>query len=507
VNGGRPVDRVLSPVIAQILVLTLAMAVVATVGIFLTTRSVQYLSEELQPAASANQDILTDLGDLRSATREWVVGGRPSARQDYEEAEELLTAHLQSVRDLSRGDAELRRLVTRQQDAARAWVEDYGAVVIARPGGSGTFDRALFAAGVRRYEAFRNAHDGTTAAFESRVEEANDSASTRLLVTVLAVLLIALLMAVVILRARRRLTDEIAQPLHALESVVQQMARGQEEVRAAPAGPREVRAVAGALNELADAQARARQVEARIAEEQRTLDVAQDDFVSNVSHELRTPLTTINGYLEMVADEFEEAMDARHQRMLAAGRRNVARLQLLVDDLLTLSKAQSSSTSLEQVDLATVLRPAITDVHLGATRRGIDLEVSIPKRELLVLGDKVMLHRALLNVLGNAVKFSGQGGVVEVALEASDGHATIVVRDHGIGIPQDEIDRLGTRFFRASNAVSQDIGGTGLGVRIVQTIMEKHAGSMMIESTLGEGTTVTLRLPLQVGPARADPTP
>ncbi len=119
VNGGRPVAQVLSPVIARILALTLAMAVVAMLGVFLTNRSVQYLSEELQPAASANQDILADLGDLRSATREWVVGGRPSARDDYEEAEELLTAHLQTVSDLTTDDPELARLLVRQERAAR----------------------------------------------------------------------------------------------------------------------------------------------------------------------------------------------------------------------------------------------------------------------------------------------------------------------------------------------------------------------------------------------------
>jgi two-component system, OmpR family, sensor kinase len=198
-------------------------------------------------------------------------------------------------------------------------------------------------------------------------------------------------------------------------------------------------------------------------------------------------------------------MSSRHARMLAAGRRNVDRLQHLVDDLLTLSRAEASATSLEQVDLGSVVRPVVTDVHLGATRRSIGIEVSIPRAEVLVLGDRVMLHRALLNVLSNAVKFSRQGGTVEVELFAADGHAQVVVRDHGIGIPRDEIDRLGSRFFRASNAVSQDIGGSGLGVRIVQTIMEKHAGSMLIESTVGEGTTVTLRLPLQATPGPDEP--
>jgi two-component system, OmpR family, sensor kinase len=124
VNGGRPVAEVLSPVIARVLVLTLAMAVVAVLGVFLTTRSVQYLSQELQPAASANQNILADLGDLRAATREWVVGGRRSARADYEVAEEQLTADLQTVEDLATDDPELARLLAQQERAARAWVGD-----------------------------------------------------------------------------------------------------------------------------------------------------------------------------------------------------------------------------------------------------------------------------------------------------------------------------------------------------------------------------------------------
>ena len=412
-TAGRPVARVLSPVIVSILVLTIAMAAVATIGLYLTTRSVQYLTEELQPAASANQDILADLGDVRSAAREWVVAGGPSARTDYREARRELRSDLRAVRKLSEKDDELRRLLDRQEAAAMRWIDEYAAPVLAGPGGVGTFDRALFATGVRLFDSFRAAHEATTSAFGDRVDEANADATWRLRATVLAVLVLAVIEGFVIVRSRRRLAQEIAEPLHELEGVVHEMVR-ERDVRAPLVGPREVRAVAGALNELAEAQSRAQEVESRIRKDQRALDVAQDDFVSNVSHELRTPLTTIHGYLELVSEEFEGSMSPRHARMLSAGQRNVARLQHLVDDLLTLSKAEASATSVERLDLATVLRPVVTDVHVGATRRGIGIEVSIPKREVLVLGDRVMLHRAFLNVLTNAVKFSDEGGTVEV---------------------------------------------------------------------------------------------
>jgi two-component system OmpR family sensor kinase len=105
-----------------------------------------------------------------------------------------------------------------------------------------------------------------------------------------------------------------------------------------------------------------------------------------------------------------------------------------------------------------------------------------------------MLHRALLNVVSNAVKFSREGGVVEICGVSQDGHRDIVVRDHGIGIPAAELDRLGTRFFRASNAIHNEIAGTGLGLRIMQTIIDNHSGEVVIDSEEGVGTTVWVRL-------------
>ena len=107
----------------------------------------------------------------------------------------------------------------------------------------------------------------------------------------------------------------------------------------------------------------------------RTLDTAKDDFVSNVSHELRTPLTTISGYLELVAEEFDGQMEPRHERMLEATRRNVSRLKLLIDDLLTLSQAEARTNAMEPVDLGALVREVVMDVKITAARRGIELEL------------------------------------------------------------------------------------------------------------------------------------
>jgi signal transduction histidine kinase len=190
-------------------------------------------------------------------------------------------------------------------------------------------------------------------------------------------------------------------------------------------------------------------------------------------------------------------MAPRHERMLEATRRNVSRLKDLIDDLLALSKAENRNTDLESVDVIGVVRDAVTDVRMTASRRGITIEVGVPNQPMLVLADRAMLHRAFLNVLSNAVKFSTDGSTIEVAVTRNLQQVVIAVADHGIGIPAAELDRLGTRFFRASNAVTNEIAGTGLGLRIVQTIVDKHGGDVLIESQERSGTTVTLRLRLQ----------
>ncbi len=496
----RSVAQLLTPVIARIVVLLALLAAIAIAGTLVATRSVGYLTDDLQPAAAAEKDVLQDLSDMQGAVRAYAQAGQGSALADYRSARAELPGHQDVVREFAEGDGELEALVREQDEAADAWLSDYAEPRVERPGGPGTFDRSLFLTGVQLFDEFRDAHTRTTTAFDSRVHAARASAERRLWGTVLAVLLITALAGWGVLRARRTLDAEVATPLQDLELVVQRMSGRDRHVRAGVSGPREVRAVAEALNELAEAQARARAVEQRVQDELRGLDSARDDFVSNVSHELRTPLTTINGYLELISEELEEDLTPHHQKMMEATRRNVARLRLLIDDLLTLSRTQARSTDMELVDLNAVVGDVVTDVRLTAARRGIRIETTVGDGRLDVLGDRAMLHRALLNVVSNAVKFSHDDGVVEVRATREGNHLVVVVRDHGIGIPSGEIDRLGTRFFRASNAAANQIAGTGLGVRIVQTIVDRHAGELRIDSEEGAGTTVTVRLHAQAIP-------
>ncbi len=494
-STGRPVARLVQPVLVRVTAMAALMAVIAVTGVLLSTTAVNRLTDDLQPAAAANQDVFQDLTDMSAAVESWTASGHEAAADRFSQALVRFPADQQKVRRFAAGDAELELLVVRQERAAQQWIEKYAQPVMDGPGSTRPATPQV-RAGATTFDAVRSAHQATSQAFDSRVRQARTDASFRLKGTVLAVVLLAAAAWYVISRARHRLLRELSEPLLALETVVQRMAKQEHGVRAEERGPKEVRAVAKALNDFADAQGRAQAVEGRIQSELRSLDTARDDFVSNVSHELRTPLTTISGYLEMVAEEFEEQMEPRHERMLEATRRNVTRLKALIDDLLALSRAEGRGSEMEPVDLALLVREAVTDVRITAARRGIHLTVSAPDHLVPVLADRAMLHRAFLNVLTNAVKFSHDQGEVGVELTVRGREVDVAVTDHGIGIPAEEIDRLGTRFFRASNAVTNEIAGTGLGLRIMQTIVDRHSGDVVIESREGEGTTVVVRLRL-----------
>ena len=278
--------------------------------------------------------------------------------------------------------------------------------------------------------------------------------------------------------------------------MVRAQADGDPDARATVAGAWEIRQVASALNAAADENERAREVEDLVRGDLRSLDRAKDDFVSNVSHELRTPLTTVAGYLELVGEEFDGRMEPRHRRMFEASERNVKRLGALIEDLLTLSRAEGRATDLEEVDVRHLLEDVAADVGITAARRGVAVAVDAPAG-LLVLADRAQLSRALLNLASNAVKFSAEGGGVQLAARRLGTHVEVRVVDDGIGIPADELDRVGSRFYRASNAVRSQVSGTGLGLRIVQTIVANHQGSLRLDSVEGEGTTVVVLLPFR----------
>ena len=235
-----------------------------------------------------------------------------------------------------------------------------------------------------------------------------------------------------------------------------------------------------------------------LVDQLRELDRVKTDFLSTVSHELRTPLTSISGYLELIRDgdagEVAPGVDA----MLAVVERNTARLRTLIEDLLTLSRIESGAfrVGTGDVDVAELVDAVVTALAPAAAGGGLVLEAETCGAPVPVAGDAVQLERVLLNLVSNAVKFTPAGGSVRVRAAVVGEEVVVEVVDTGMGVPQAEQDGLFARFFRASNATAAAIPGTGLGLTIVRSIVEHHGGSLSVVSAEGEGTTVTVRLPL-----------
>jgi signal transduction histidine kinase len=234
------------------------------------------------------------------------------------------------------------------------------------------------------------------------------------------------------------------------------------------------------------------------ADRLRRLDTAKNEFVSTVSHELRTPVTSIVGYAELLADGSPVPPDPEQLPLLDTIARNGARLISLCNDLLTLAGLDSDGPawSRAEVDLRLLVEQAEDSLRPMVRERDLTVSFEVPSTPVTVLGDAIQLERVLLNLLSNAVKFTPDGGAVSTILSTEDGEACVSVADTGIGIPHEEQDALFQKFFRASTAQDLAIQGTGLGLSIVAGIVAVHGGRIGVESTSGDGTTFSVRLPL-----------
>jgi two-component system, OmpR family, phosphate regulon sensor histidine kinase PhoR len=238
--------------------------------------------------------------------------------------------------------------------------------------------------------------------------------------------------------------------------------------------------------------------EERVIEELKAVDRAKAGFIAAASHDLRTPLTSIIGYVELLSDGGAGLVGPEQAKMLDAVDRNAQRLKTLIEDVLTISKIElgAFTSRLEPADLVGVVWAAVDVIRPSAGAGGLAFETVAPDKGLMVDGDAEQLDRVLVNLLSNAVKYTPRGGNVSLSLAREGDSAVLTVADTGIGIPEKDQDSLFTRFFRASNAVARALPGSGLGLSIVRTIVANHHGEISLASIEGEGTTVTVRLPL-----------
>jgi two-component system phosphate regulon sensor histidine kinase PhoR len=224
---------------------------------------------------------------------------------------------------------------------------------------------------------------------------------------------------------------------------------------------------------------------------------AHTDFVANASHELRTPLAAIIGYVETLREDPGSLDSTMAERFLGTIHREARRLQDLVSDLMSLSRIEAEKHDLpdQSVDLLAVVERAARDAAGSERQDRLDIDASGP---FTVRGDSQQLEQLVRNLVDNAFKYGGPSEPVAICLHPrGKSRVRLTVSDRGDGIAAEHLPHLTRRFYRTDPGRSRASGGTGLGLAIVKHIVERHHGRLDIESTLGEGTKVSVTLPLE----------
>ena len=231
-------------------------------------------------------------------------------------------------------------------------------------------------------------------------------------------------------------------------------------------------------------------------------------FLANMSHELRTPLNAIMGFSDIMRarmfgplpDKYSEYGDLIHE--------SGGHLLDLINDVLDMSKieAERFQLSLESFDAREAVSAALRLLRVQADGAGVSLRGVLPPSALDVHADRRAIKQIVLNLVSNALKFTPKGGSVTVTAQGYDGDFELVVADTGVGISGQDLERLGRPYEQAGDASHRQMG-TGLGLSLVRSFAELHGGDMVIESTVGVGTSVTVRLPVLERPERGTPPP
>lgn len=230
---------------------------------------------------------------------------------------------------------------------------------------------------------------------------------------------------------------------------------------------------------------------------QKKLEGLRREFVANVSHELRTPLSVIKGYVETLVDGHRAMPLEDREQFLLTIQRHTERLNSILEDLLTLSRLESSNPGLklEPTNLAALITSVVDDVRRRPAAAGHELVLQLDPGVGELALDTLKISQVLENLIDNALKYTPRGATVEVHARPVDSGVEVCVRDNGPGIPAEDITRIFERFYRVDKGRSREKGGTGLGLSIVKHIVQLHGGRVWAESEPGKGAAFFLRIP------------
>lgn len=230
--------------------------------------------------------------------------------------------------------------------------------------------------------------------------------------------------------------------------------------------------------------------------EQENLENMRKEFVANVSHELKTPITSIQGYSETLLESGDDIDKETSHKFLEVINKEAERMSRLVSDLLKLSKMDFQSSAINRMSFNAVKLAAncIDKIFIEADKKKQELVLFNDSDVIYAYANEVDIEQVLLNIISNAIKYTPESGKIAVKVEQIGDNVEILVKDNGIGIPKEDLPRIFERFYRVDKARSREMGGTGLGLSIAKTMVEANGGTIKIDSDIGKGTEVRIRL-------------
>ena len=287
------------------------------------------------------------------------------------------------------------------------------------------------------------------------------------------------------------ISKTLLSPIQGMTKAAEAMADGDFSRKIRVESRDEIGILANTFNDMA------MQIETML-EELKKAEKLRREFVANVSHELRTPLTSIRTYAETMSDN-QDIPQETEEEFLRVIINESDRMAKIVQDLLELSRFDSGNSKLTVEEFS--IEKSIRDVHaaiaLEAKRREQDLNLELEWKMPNIMGDRARIEQVLMNIISNAIKYTPDGGTINICGGRSGNNVWVKVEDTGIGIPKEDLSRVFDRFYRVEKARSREAGGTGLGLAIAQEIVIRHGGDITVESTQGVGTTMTITLPIE----------